>query len=160
VCFTCHFKGEIHDWSADPIGGCTSCHKAPAGTIKTAEGVAFDHKPFLDGKVSCWKCRFDSVQGTGDVPKQVCVDCRHEPEKLEKLSDPKALHDWHVTKRKVECFRCHSEIRHGLHAEPYKFKNPCAACHTDGHTSPAKLFAGQGGAHCKRRRKAKTPSSK
>ncbi len=144
VCFTCHFKGKMHERSIDPIAGCPSCHQPPDKEIVLTEDFTFDHKPFLKRDVACWKCHFDAIQGDGDVPQQVCLTCHAEPEKLAKRSDPTALHDWHVTQRKVECFRCHEEIRHGLHPEPYKRKGTCATCHVSGHDPATQIFAGQG----------------
>ncbi|NIA21347.1 MAG: hypothetical protein GWP05_05125 [Anaerolineaceae bacterium] len=145
VCFTCHFKGRIHERIVDPIAGCTSCHDAPTEAIKVAEDQTFKHQTYLDRGVACWKCHFDSVQGTGDVPKQACQVCHSEPEKLDKIKDSKFVHDWHVTKRKVECFQCHSEIRHGLHLKPAEPADACATCHSGGHDLQANMFAGRGG---------------
>ncbi len=145
VCFTCHFKGQKHEQVLDPIAGCTSCHGPPADEVTTAKGFAFKHQPYLDRKVACWKCHFDSVQGTGEVPRQVCLTCHGEKEKLEKFADATFMHDWHVTKRKVECFRCHGEIRHGLRPQPVDKEGKCAVCHGKGHGSHGDMFAGQGG---------------
>ena len=145
VCFTCHFKGQMHDRVLDPIAGCTSCHDSPSKLIETARGFTFKHKPFVDKKVACWKCHFDSVQGTGDVPRQVCVTCHSEQDKLAKYDDAQFVHDWHVTKRKVECFRCHSEIRHGLHPKPYQQDPTCARCHSGGHGLHGEMYTGRGG---------------
>jgi len=145
VCFTCHFKGRIHERMAEPIAGCTSCHEPPRQPIRLSQNLTFDHKPYLDRKVDCWKCHFDSVKGTGEVPRQVCMNCHNEPEKLGKYSDSKFMHDWHVTKRKVECFQCHSEIRHGRHVETEPRETQCVACHSGGHGIQAQMFAGTGG---------------
>jgi nitrate/TMAO reductase-like tetraheme cytochrome c subunit len=146
VCFTCHFKGQIHDRLTDPIAGCTGCHSKLPKSITLAGGQTFKHQPFVDRKVACWRCHSDSVQGTGEVPRQVCLNCHSEPDKLEKYSDPAFMHDWHVTKRKVECFQCHSEIRHGQHPEPVAVSNSsCAACHSGDHGLQAELYSGKGG---------------
>lgn len=146
VCFLCHFKNRIHGREEDPIGGCTSCHLPPSKPIKLAGGTSFDHKPYLDRKVDCWKCHFDAIQGTGQVAKQVCRDCHSEQEKFKKFSDSKFMHDWHVTKRKVECFQCHSEIRHGLHPKPYQQQEAsCELCHSAGHSAHEDMYAGRGG---------------
>jgi len=145
VCFTCHFTGRIHERMADPIAGCTACHEPPSKPIQVAEGVTFDHKPYLDRKVDCWKCHFDSVKGTGEVPRQVCLNCHYESDKMAKYSDSKFMHDWHVTKRKVECFQCHSEILHGRHVGAELQESQCGACHTGGHSPQAQLFSGTGG---------------
>ena len=145
VCFTCHFKSLIHGREEHPIAGCTACHEPPAEPIKVTDDLSFNHKSYLDRGVACWKCHFDSVQGNGEVSKQVCRTCHSEPEKIEKYSDSEFMHDWHVTKRKVECFQCHSEIRHGLHPEPYEQEASCGVCHSAGHSVQKELYAGRGG---------------
>jgi len=145
TCFTCHFKGRVHDRLSDPIAGCTSCHDSPVEPIQLAGGGTFDHKAFLDREVQCWKCHFDSIQGTGDVPRQVCITCHSDTAKLEKYNDSRFMHNWHVTQRKVECFQCHSEIRHGLHPEFVEGDATCARCHSMGHNSHSRLYSGQGG---------------
>ena len=145
VCFSCHFNGRIHERLADPIAGCTSCHDAPTEAIEVAEDQTFKHQPYLDRGVACWKCHFDSVQGTGEVPKQTCQVCHSEPEKRARIEDSKFVHDWHVTNHKIECFQCHSEVRHGLHLEPDKPADSCATCHSGGHSQQGNMFAGRGG---------------
>ncbi len=146
VCFTCHFKGRVHGREEDPIAGCTACHDAPTEPIKlSTSGQSFDHQPYLDRDVACWKCHFDSVQGDGEVPKQICRTCHAEPEKMEKYSDSQFMHDQHVTKSKVECFQCHNDIRHSLHPEPYKKDPSCGLCHSAGHSAHEDMYAGRGG---------------
>lgn len=146
TCFTCHFKQRKGVRKAEPIAGCTSCHTMPSGPIETTQGTTFDHKPFTaDRKVACWKCHSDGVEGTGDVPRQVCKTCHGEKKKLEMYNDSERIHDWHVTRRKVECFQCHGEIRHGLHVKPEKNESSCNTCHSGGHGAQGQLYAGVGG---------------
>ncbi len=146
VCFTCHFKGQRHGQAIEPIGGCLSCHEVATEGIELADGSTFEHKPFVDRGVACWKCHFDSTRGTGDVPKQVCIECHGEAEKLAHYDDSEVVHNWHVTERKIECFQCHSEIRHGLHLEPVSGAGDCATCHSlGGHSLQDAMFAGTGG---------------
>ena len=145
VCFTCHFKGHVDDRVLDPIAGCTACHGSPEKPIETATGITFDHKPFLERKVPCWNCHADAVQGTGDVPRQICQTCHGESEKLERFEEPEFLHEWHVTKRKVECFQCHGEIRHGRHPERQKGEDSCGTCHSGRHGAHRDIYAGRGG---------------
>ena len=145
VCFTCHFKGQDHGRVQEPIAGCLSCHSSPMEPIQTTTGIVFDHKPFLERKVGCWKCHSDGIQGTGEVAQQVCRTCHREQEKLEKFADATLIHNWHVTQRKIECFQCHSEIRHGLHPTPDVNDRSCATCHSGGHGAHGNLYAGRGG---------------
>ncbi len=143
VCFNCHFKGEVHERYLDPVAGCTKCHSMPTETFQISADLTFQHKDFVDRGVECWKCHFDSTQGTGDVPHQVCQDCHNRPEDLEKYSDSALMHKQHVDLHKVECFQCHSIIRHGLHPQPYPTRDSCAMCHTN-HSLQADLFNGIG----------------
>lgn len=146
VCFTCHFKGQLHDRQTEPQASCTLCHQTPEKTITLSGGQTFDHAPFVARKVNCLWCHADTVQGTAEVSRQVCFDCHGEPEKLAKFTDSAFMHDWHVTKRKVECFHCHSEIRHGKHPEPVGAANSsCTSCHSGGHGLQAELYSGKGG---------------
>ena len=144
VCFTCHFKGQTSARETHPIGGCTSCHNVPEEGLELASGSTFVHKDFVDRGVECWKCHFDTVQGTGDVSKQVCLQCHEKQEQIDQYSDSRSMHNWHVTENKVECLNCHSEIRHGLRPEPFEKRDTCETCHTKGHTSPKEMFAGEG----------------
>ena len=143
VCFTCHFKGEVHERYLSPIAGCTACHDMPTEQIRINDYLTFEHKAVVARGVQCWKCHFDSTEGTGEVPRQVCLDCHNEPEKLAKYDDSAAIHEQHVTAHKVECLQCHSEIRHGLHPQPGSRQDSCATCHTD-HTLQEDLFNGVG----------------
>jgi hypothetical protein len=83
VCFTCHFKGHVHERTLDPVGNCTSCHDVPGEPIQVTDTRSFEHAPIVGRGVSCDKCHFDSIQGAGEVPRQVCLDCHGEPERLE-----------------------------------------------------------------------------
>lgn len=145
VCFTCHFKDKVSMRHAEPVGGCTACHDTPTEEIELEDGGTFGHQMAREKGVECTKCHLDSVQGQGDVPKQVCRDCHGEPEKVEHYDDSQHLHDWHVTKRKVECFQCHQEIRHGLQPEPYQTPFSCRRCHQGDHFPEEDLFSGRGG---------------
>lgn len=143
TCFTCHLKRQDQKEALD--SGCTSCHQSPTEPIKTTTGIIFDHTPFLERDVACWKCHFDGVQGTGEVAKQVCRTCHRKQEKLEKFEDSEFIHNWHVTQRKIKCFQCHGEIRHGLHPTPGGKDSSCATCHSGGHGTHGNLYAGRGG---------------
>ena len=149
VCFTCHFKGRTHFGIPDPIGDCLACHEKSVEPVETAFGDTFDHKPFLEQGVDCWRCHSDSVVGTATVAEQVCLDCHGDPERLAKYEDSKFMHKMHVTENKVECFQCHSEIRHGLAPEPpkhvQKASMSCGKCHEGDHFPQQDLFQGTGG---------------
>jgi hypothetical protein len=89
-------------------------------------------------------CHADSLQGTGNVPGQVCIACHSRTEDLQKRGDTAFVHQTHVTDHHVECFYCHSEIRHGKDVVHSGEANSCAQCHSDRHDKVALLYRGQG----------------
>jgi len=144
VCFTCHFKDLKHGRVEEPVGGCTGCHDVPAKPVALANGDEYDHADYPEDKVACYKCHFDDVQGDGNVPRQVCIACHSEPEHLDRFDDHEFMHQNHVTDHKVECFHCHSEIRHGKSPEAVVAESTCNRCHGTGHDYTGKLYRGVG----------------
>jgi len=144
VCFTCHFKDLKHGRIEEPVGGCTGCHDVPKGPIQLTAGGEYDHKDYMERKVACYKCHFDSVQGDGNVPKQVCLGCHKEPDHLARYDDHEFIHKNHVTDHKVECFHCHSEIRHGRSPQPERTNGTCSQCHEGKHDYTAQVYRGTG----------------
>ncbi|MFW6163683.1 MAG: NapC/NirT family cytochrome c [Planctomycetota bacterium] len=144
VCFTCHFKDHKHGRVEDPVGGCTGCHDVPEGPLKLVTGNEYDHADYAGRGVACYKCHFDSVQGDGRVPRQVCLGCHKEPEHLARYDDHQFMHRNHVTDHKVECFHCHTEIRHGSDPEPEPGEPACARCHEGKHDYTAQIYRGTG----------------
>ncbi|MBM4039780.1 MAG: hypothetical protein FJ290_14830 [Planctomycetes bacterium] len=142
VCFTCHFKDLKKGRVEEPVAGCTGCHDVPAKPLKLAGGNEYKHADYP--KVPCYKCHFDSVEGDGRVPKQVCIGCHSEPDRLARFDDHEFMHKNHVTDHKVECFHCHNEIRHGRNPEPEPMDPTCNRCHTGKHDSSAQLYRGTG----------------
>ena len=142
VCFTCHFKDLKKGRVEEPVAGCTGCHDVPSKPLKLTSGDEFDHAGYA--KVACYKCHFDSVEGDGRVPKQVCIGCHSEPSHLAKFGDHEFMHENHVTQHKVECFHCHNEIRHGRAPEPEPTDPICSRCHTAKHDYTAQLYRGTG----------------
>lgn len=143
VCFICHFKPEA-DGSPSPNAKCTICHEAPKGDIELS-GLTYNHKDFVARGVECQRCHVDVIQGKGEVPRQACFTCHNEPERLAKMSDHAFIHEWHVTKHKVECFRCHSDITHRVTTSMDFMKMDCVACHSGMHEAQKMLYMGEGG---------------
>jgi hypothetical protein len=54
------------------------------------------------------------------------------------------MHKNHVTDHKVECFHCHSEIRHGRSPEAEPSEPLCNRCHSGKHDYTAQLYRGTG----------------
>ncbi len=143
VCFDCHFGGNVHKRYLSPIAGCTKCHSMPTQSFQITPDLTFQHNDFVSKGVECWKCHFDSVQGTGGVPKQVCQTCHRRPEDLEKYSDEALMHQKHVDEHKIECYECHTNILHGLNPKPHPQKTSCDSCHSD-HSLQEDVFKGIG----------------
>lgn len=113
TCFTCHFKGTKGDRELVPVAGCTGCHAVPKGDIVVGS-VRFNHGDLASRGVACQSCHLNVVEGRGEAPRERCIGCHNQPEKLGRYADLVKLHAVHVTERSVDCVRCHSEIRHRL----------------------------------------------
>lgn len=141
TCFLCHFKRAPGEKTLDD---CNMCHGAPLSPVQYL-GVKFDHSEALKRGVECRKCHMNVIQGNGEVSKDRCFSCHTEPEKLEKFTDALLLHDNHVTKHKVDCLRCHDEIRHETPEMAQSVEMECTSCHPDQHSAQKELFLGIGG---------------
>jgi nitrate/TMAO reductase-like tetraheme cytochrome c subunit len=113
TCFTCHFKGTKNSRELAPVAGCTGCHEVPKGEIRLAS-IRFSHAQVVQRGVTCEKCHLNVVSGDGEVPRERCLTCHNQPEKLDKYGDRALLHTAHVTDRSISCTRCHTEIMHRL----------------------------------------------
>jgi hypothetical protein len=112
-CFLCHFKGMRHGSELTPIAGCTGCHAAPTGDILIGT-VRFNHEDVVRRAVDCQKCHLNVVEGEGDAPRERCLACHNQPERLARYGETGVVHDIHVTRHPIECVRCHTEIKHRL----------------------------------------------
>jgi hypothetical protein len=121
VCFTCHFKSAKSERELTPLGGCTSCHRAPTGEIPAKH---FDHAEMVKRGVPCQSCHADVVAGRGEAPRERCIGCHNEKEKIDRFSDVKAVHEAHVRKSSIDCTRCHSEIVHQRPGSPVATTGP------------------------------------
>lgn len=113
TCFLCHFKGRKAGRELTPRAGCTGCHQVPKGNIVVGS-VRFNHEEMVRRGVTCQKCHLNVTEGEGDAPRERCVTCHNQPEKLERYPDTPLIHDAHVGKHSLECTRCHNEIKHRL----------------------------------------------
>jgi len=110
-----------------------------------AQQPRYDHKLVLERGVDCRECHADVVQGQGEVPRDRCLVCHSEPERLNKYSDTEFMHRHHVTEHKVDCLRCHIEIRHQKPSAPDPGGGDCQSCHPNHHAQARNLYRGQGG---------------
>ena len=113
TCFTCHFKGAKNGRDLTPVAGCVGCHETPKGSIDLGV-VRLDHQEMVRRGVACQNCHLNVVEGRGEAPRERCVTCHNEREKIERYAQTALIHTAHVTERTIECTRCHSEIAHRL----------------------------------------------
>lgn len=113
TCFTCHFKGMKGDRDLMPIAGCTGCHVVPTSDIMVGS-VRFNHTELVRRGVACQSCHLSVVEGQGEAPRERCITCHNQPEKLERHRDLARIHAVHVTEKTIDCVRCHNEIKHRL----------------------------------------------
>jgi len=76
--------------------------------------IRFNHAQVVQRGVSCEKCHLNVVEGQGEVPRERCLTCHNQPDKLDRYPDRALLHTAHVTERTISCIRCHTEIKHRL----------------------------------------------
>ncbi len=156
TCFLCHFKGLQHGRDDETLGGCRSCHDAPASDIQLATGT-FNHMDYIERGVKCENCHIDAVSGDGAVPKQFCWTCHNQPEQIARYGESSKMHEVHISANKVECSSCHIQIVHHLTAGLASSgslmpgahgsgdQGTCASCHDMTHNGPAELYSGVGG---------------
>lgn len=143
-CFICHFyktKGQ-----KEFITGCTSCHFEAKGDIKV-DGFAFNHKKYIKRGVKCESCHANVITGDGHIQENTCLQCHNKREILEAKYTPAVLHKNHVTDHKVECFLCHSAIKHQVRTSHVKEtgEGECSRCHEpEAHAESASMYLGKG----------------
>jgi len=113
TCFLCHFKGAATARELRPVAGCTGCHATPPGEIMLGT-VRFSHEEVGRRGVACQSCHLNVVEGDGAAPRERCLSCHNQPEKLARHGDSPAIHATHVTTHTIECGRCHTTVQHRL----------------------------------------------
>jgi len=145
TCALCHFKGQALNTNT---GRCQLCHQVPE-RVTSAEGVAFDHSQVSRLDMQCSLCHGAVVRGTGNVPRERCVTCHNQPDRLAKFGEKDFLHRMHVTTHKVDCMNCHLQIEHGKPVRPgaqmADAAEACESCHGSGHSPQQDLYTGIGG---------------
>lgn len=139
-CFVCHFKDA---GQGEAITGCDACHGMPKTTVQHG-GFAFDHAPYLKAGVECKQCHTQIVKGDGSVPEGKCYACHVERSRNEHSREE--LHQIHVTTNGIDCFQCHSDIKHGNFEMVSSLEIQCENCHVRMHNGPKQLYMGIGGA--------------
>ena len=146
TCALCHFQGQKIN---EGTGRCLNCHQIPE-KVTTLAGTSFDHSAVKRLAMECSSCHGGVVRGDGSVPRERCVTCHNQTERLAEYGNTKLLHEMHVSKHKVNCMNCHLEIQHGEpdHAAPMpanESAGTCEPCHGGGHSPQRDLYAGVGG---------------
>ena len=107
----------------------------------------FNHKRYIGRGIKCEQCHTNVVSGDGHIPEFACLQCHNKRSILEAKYTPEFLHRNHVTIHKVECFTCHSPIKHqitGLHYGGQASK-ACSDCHSnDLHGGEVEMYLGKG----------------
>jgi hypothetical protein len=105
-----------------------------------------NHKDFAGTMgLGCQNCHQEVIEGKGNVPKERCLHCHNQPEKLAFFGDMPLLHDQHVAKGNIECGRCHEPIFHAVKPAALPLEVNCASCHQGMHRGNSMLYAGTGG---------------
>jgi hypothetical protein len=145
-CFICHFYKSKDQ--KEYVTGCGSCHFEARGDIKVSAAFTFNHKLYIERGVKCEQCHTNVVQGDGHVQELACVQCHSRRELLDASKyTPESLHKNHVTGHKVECFTCHSAIKHKMLGLHYTGQEPtsCSECHqTALHSDKVNMYLGKG----------------
>lgn len=113
TCFLCHFKGTMAGRELHPLAGCMGCHQTPPGEIVLGT-VRFNHEEVRRRGVACQSCHLNVVEGDGAAPRERCLSCHNQPDKLARYGDQPFIHAAHVTTHNIECGRCHTTIQHKL----------------------------------------------
>jgi DnaJ-class molecular chaperone len=138
-CFLCHFKGVKRGQS---YTGCPSCHGTPKDIVQHG-GYVFSHQSYLRLGVTCDQCHVDVTKGTGNVPERICRDCHVE--RLKFYGDAFRIHEIHVTRLDLKCFRCHTAIEHGEIRLVETLEVTCERCHGTSHSMQKEMYMGTGG---------------
>lgn len=151
VCFLCHFKNRMQSPEVSTSAFCLKCHKVPDGNAAVRNStITFDHRNFLKGDVQCDFCHESVVRGDGRVPKVMCFQCHNKPETLARIGDLEFIHENHITRHKVECYLCHTEIEHSIDSSEHAAfamtgPSSCGHCHGNAHLASQLLYQGLGG---------------
>ncbi len=147
TCYLCHFQGYEQEELAD---GCTTCHITSEAEANQY-GLELFHKDSPQYGAECMSCHRDAIQGTGAISDSRCTSCHNSADHLARRNDVEFLHEWHITKKKIDCLQCHTEIIHRCETDDNKhdtdvgYPLDCASCHSDQHNTHRAVYNGIGG---------------
>ncbi len=140
VCTLCHFYTTPPQYNQN----CIVCHGQNRKEVKIGE-VNFSHESFLTTGARCIECHSQTVTGVGEIPEERCMECHMEPKGEGR--DATRLHEIHISKGYINCFRCHTRMEHGK--ETIHFSRAidlaCTECHSASHSSSRDMYMGIGG---------------
>lgn len=141
ICILCHFPGgELTE--SHPVSGCGSCHGPPKDDIMIW-GIPFNHSEYIKNRIECSTCHLHVVIGRGDVRLERCSSCHINITGI--MLESKQMHQIHVSNEKINCFKCHDEIKHGK-VEVFEVFSPvCQECHGNKHSIQERIYSGSGG---------------
>lgn len=141
TCILCHFKDQE---PGARLSNCTLCHDVPDTVIRRAS-LTFDHGDVSRLGMECRSCHARPEGSNGDVPKERCLTCHNQMDRLDHYDDVELLHHAHVAEHKVDCTNCHLEIEHVAPPDIKMATTSCESCHQAGHTPQHMLYSGSGG---------------
>lgn len=144
TCILCHFKNTP---SNTGTARCVTCHSVPEKVIREG-ALTFDHADVARFGMDCTHCHQRPAGSNGEVPRERCVTCHNQADRLEKVADTEFLHQKHVADHKVDCMNCHLTLQHVARphvAETAGESAACGTCHQGGHSPQQALYAGTGG---------------
>jgi hypothetical protein len=144
VCTLCHFYTTPPQYNQN----CVICHGMKRKDVKIGE-VAFSHESFLKTGARCVECHSETVTGVGEVREERCRECHVEPKAEGR--NPTRLHQIHISKAYVNCFRCHERMEHGKETTHFSrsIELSCDECHSTPHAPTRDMYMGMGSSHVK-----------
>ncbi len=139
VCVLCHFYTTPPQYNQN----CIVCHGEKRKDVKVGE-VTFSHESFLKTGARCVECHSQTVSGVGEVSQERCIEC-HVVRKIEGR-DVERLHDIHIRKNYITCFKCHEKMEHGKETIHFSraIELSCKECHTSSHSPARDMYMGIG----------------
>jgi len=172
TCYLCHFKpddrsgmtglvgsvdfsghpttstvanAESDDPTYEDLSNCTTCHKWESIPEELLAEYRFDHGDVIEQDIDCRLCHNQTVMGDGFVPRENCVSCHHEAERLDRYDETELMHRMHIAEHKIECQQCHLTIQHRINNVSSEAELDCTTCHTSTHREQLAMYTGRGG---------------
>jgi hypothetical protein len=126
ACALCHQQQIASD------SGCALCHPQPRHERRTSQGIPVSHAAVTEARISCTRCHYQLLDGTGAVAAARCRDCHLDADTTKLIPADSA----HATHRDYACTACHGTMRHRIVAMSASVRLVCTDCHARGHLRP------------------------